>query len=104
MVGITWPVPPELDDAALERKLFTPPFASMEALRPQPDWPRIHGELRRPGVTLLLLWEEYRAGQPDGYGYKPVLRPVFCLARPPVAHDAPFAPTEAPLDTDLITV
>jgi len=69
VVGITWPVPPDLDDAALERKLFTPPFASMEALRPQPDWPRIHAELRRPGVTLLLLWEEYRAGQPDGYGY-----------------------------------
>ena len=29
----------------------------------------IHAELRRPGVTLLLLWEEYRAGQPEGYGY-----------------------------------
>jgi transposase len=69
VVGITWPVPPELDDAALERKLFTPPFASTEALRPQPEWTRIHAELRRPGVTLLLLWEEYRAGQPEGYGY-----------------------------------
>ena len=69
VVGITWPIPPELDDAALERKLFTPPFASTEALRPQPDWTRIHAELRRPGVTLLLLWEEYRAGQPEGYGY-----------------------------------
>ena len=69
VVGITWPVPPELDDAALERKLFTPPFASTETLRPQPGWARIHSELRRPGVTLLLLWEEYRAGQPEGYGY-----------------------------------
>jgi transposase len=69
VVGITWPVPPELDDAALERKLFTPPFASTEALRPQPEWTRIHAELRRPGVTLLLLWEEYRDGQPEGYGY-----------------------------------
>jgi transposase len=69
VVGITWPVPPGLDDAALERKLFTPPFTPAEALRPQPAWPRIHAELRRPGVTLLLLWEEYRAGQPDGYGY-----------------------------------
>jgi len=68
VVGITWPVPPGLDDAALERKLFTPPFAT-EAPRPQPDWVRIHSELRRPGVTLLLLWEEYRAGQPEGYGY-----------------------------------
>ncbi len=70
VVGITWPVPPELDDTALERKLFVPPGAvAAEPARPQPDWPRIHAELRRAGVTLLLLWEEYRVGQPDGYGY-----------------------------------
>jgi transposase len=70
VIGLTWPVPPELDDAALERKLFTPPgSAARETLRPQPDWSRIHAELRRPDVTLLLLWEEYRAGQPEGYGY-----------------------------------
>src|ERR1700735_5170760 len=69
VLGITWPVPAELDDAALERKLFTPPFAVGEPARPQPDWPRLHAELRRPGVTLLLVWEEYRAGQPEGYGY-----------------------------------
>ena len=68
VVGITWPVPPELDDAALERRLFTPPFTT-EPHRPQPAWARIHAELRRPGVTLMLLWEEYRAGQPEGYGY-----------------------------------
>jgi transposase len=68
VVGITWPVPASLDDVALERKLFTPPFTA-EPARPQPDWARIHAELRKPGVTLLLLWEEYRAGQPDGYGY-----------------------------------
>jgi transposase len=69
VVGITWPVPDELDEAALERRLFSPPFAMHENPRPQPDWARLHAELRRPGVTLLLLWEEYRAGQPDGYGY-----------------------------------
>ena len=70
VVGITWPVPPELDDAALERKLFTAPgFGATEKLRPQPGWAHIHAELRRPGVTLLLLWQEYRAGQPEGYGY-----------------------------------
>ena len=49
-------------------RLFSPPFAA-EPARPQPDWPRLHAELRRPGVTLLLVWEEYRAGQPEGYGY-----------------------------------
>ena len=68
VVGITWPVPAALDDVSLERKLCTPPFTP-EPGRPQPEWARIHAELRRPGVTLLLLWEEYRAGQPDGYGY-----------------------------------
>jgi transposase len=69
VVGITWPAPAELDDATLEARLFSLPFSAHEPLRPQPDWPRIHAELRRPGVTLLLLWEEYRAGQPEGYGY-----------------------------------
>jgi len=69
VVGITWPVPTELDDATLEARLFSPPFAVRETPRPQPDWARLHAELRRPGVTLLLLWEEYRAGEPDGYGY-----------------------------------
>jgi transposase len=67
--GITWPVPAGLDDTALEARLFSPPFTPKEALRPQPDWPRIHAELRRPGVTLMLLWQEYRAEQPEGYGY-----------------------------------
>src|SRR3954471_23230881 len=57
VVGITWPVPPELDDAALERKLFTPPFASTEALRPQPDWTSNHPEPRRHGGSVLLLGE-----------------------------------------------
>jgi transposase len=37
--------------------------------RPQPDWPTIHRELRRPGVTLQLIWEEHRAQHPAGYGY-----------------------------------
>src|SRR5205809_7535051 len=37
--------------------------------RPMPDWAWVHRELRRPNVTLALLWEEYRAGAPDGFGY-----------------------------------
>ena len=63
VVGIAWPVPAGLDDAALQARLFSPPFTPQEALRPQPDWGRVHAELRRPGVTLLLLWQEYRAEQ-----------------------------------------
>ena len=37
--------------------------------RPTPDWPIVDKELRRTGVTLALLWEEYRAAHPDGFGY-----------------------------------
>jgi transposase len=33
------------------------------------DGAYIHHELRRPSVTLMLLWEEYRQREPDGYGY-----------------------------------
>ena len=37
--------------------------------RPLPDWPLLHRELKRPGVTLSLLWEEYPAVHREGYGY-----------------------------------
>lgn len=67
VVGMTWPV--ELDDAELERLLFTPAGFYEGPTRPQPDWSRMHAELRRRGVTLMLLWEEYRAEHADGYGY-----------------------------------
>jgi transposase len=69
VIGITWPVPAELDDMALERKLFAPAGYNPPRSKPLPDWSRIHAELRRRGVTLALLWAEYRAGEADGYGY-----------------------------------
>jgi transposase len=66
--GLTWPLPPDLDDAALERLVYPPPPHSL-VRRPEPDWPAIHRELKRPGVMLLLVWEEYGAAHRDGYGY-----------------------------------
>ena len=69
VIGITWPVPEELDDAALERKLFAPAGYNPPRSKPVPEWGHIHAELRRRGVTLALLWEEYRGHHPDGYGY-----------------------------------
>jgi transposase len=66
--GLSWPLPDGLDDAALERQLY-PPSPSQKVQRPLPDWPFVHRELKRPGVTLLLLWEEYRGRHPDGVGY-----------------------------------
>jgi transposase len=69
VIGITWPVPGELDDAALERKLFAPAGYNPPQSKPLPDWAHVHAELRRRGVTLALLWQDYRGQHPDGYGY-----------------------------------
>src|SRR6516225_7949922 len=66
--GLSWPLPDGLDDAVLELRLY-PPATCNKVQRPQPHWPSIHGELKRPGVTLQLLWEEYRGRDPGGYGY-----------------------------------
>lgn len=67
--GLSWPLPPDLGDEELERLLFpSAPIAPAAADR-TPDWAAIHRELRRPGVTLLLLWQEYRARIPEGFGY-----------------------------------
>jgi transposase len=67
--GLGWPQPEGLSDEDLERLLFPPPPAVSPDRRPPPDWPALHRELKRPGVTLSLLWEEYRSVHPGGYGY-----------------------------------
>ena len=69
VIGITWPVPEGLDDAELERRLFTRPSFEEHPARQLPDWSHVHKELKRRGVTLLLLWEEHRAEHANGYGY-----------------------------------
>jgi transposase len=66
--GLSWPLPEELDEEALERLLFPPPLSALTC-RPLPDWSTIHEELRGKGVTLGLLWQEYRERHPDGYHY-----------------------------------
>ncbi|MDB4972795.1 MAG: Integrase, catalytic region [Myxococcaceae bacterium] len=65
--GLGWPLPDELDDAGLEAKLY--PVDTKTLLRPLPDVERMHAEMRKKGVTLELLWREYREAHPDGYGY-----------------------------------
>ena len=63
--GVTWPLPEELADTALERLLFPGTPQDPEALRPMPNWAYVDVELRRPNVTRALLWEEYRAHSSD---------------------------------------
>ena len=66
--GVAWPLAEEMTDEALEARLYPASVALAEvaARRPLPDWPTIHRELKRPGVTLQLLWGEHRAAHPDG--------------------------------------
>ena len=61
--GLSWPC--SLSDAELEQQLFPPPPAVPSEQRPLPNWASVHAELRRPGVTLALLWQEYRLSQPQ---------------------------------------
>ncbi len=67
--GLSWPLPADLGEDTLYEILF--PKAPQPSTRviPLPDWPLIHTELRRKGVTLRLLWVEYREAHPDGYGH-----------------------------------
>src|SRR5437763_2520575 len=67
--GLSWPLPEDLSDEALERLVYPPAAVTAKDRRPQPDWPVVHRELRRPGVTLQLLRGEHRHAYPDGYGY-----------------------------------
>jgi transposase len=67
--GLSWPLPDELDESALEQRLFPPPDATDAPTPPSPDWAQVHQELKRKGVTLWLLWQEYKAAVPEGYQY-----------------------------------
>lgn len=64
-----WPLPEGLDDDSLELLLFPASQVPPDLERPIPDWVVIDRELRRPGVTRLLLWDEYRAIYPAGFAY-----------------------------------
>jgi transposase len=67
--GLSWPLPADLGEDALFELLFPKPPQSGSRVIPCPDWSVIHTELRKKGVTLRLLWVEYREAHPDGYGY-----------------------------------
>lgn len=64
--GIEWPALALLDEVALGAALV--PAAKIVHTRGDrvlPDVITLHRELRRKGVTLQLLWEEYTAAHPD---------------------------------------
>jgi transposase len=70
-VGLRWPLPAQLSDADIERRLFPEPAVRPRRAKQQPDHAVLHQELKRKGVTLALLWEEYyeQAGPERAYRY-----------------------------------
>ncbi len=66
-----WPLPSDMSDATLEELLFPKQVAAKPGVRrhPEPHWPTLAREMKRPGVSLMILWEEYQAVHPQGYGY-----------------------------------
>ncbi|GAW92111.1 IS21 family transposase [Calderihabitans maritimus] len=66
--NLSWPLPEELDDEKLEALLY-PAVVKTKGCRPEPDYEYIHRELRKKGVTLQLLWLEYKEQHPDGLQY-----------------------------------
>ena len=72
--GLSWPLPSELDEASLEHQLFPSSHAVPEEKRQMPSQEYLHQELKRKGVTLQLLWHEYKEKNPDGYQYSQFCR------------------------------
>jgi transposase len=70
VAGIGWPLPSEWTDELLEQRLFARAGVNPGRRRhTEPDWAALARELKRSGVNLMVLWEEYRESHPDGYGY-----------------------------------
>ena len=69
--GIGWPLPQEFDEALLQARLYRREVPLTRG--PLPDFAKLAAELKRPGVTRLLLWQEYKAAHPEGWQYS-----VFC--------------------------
>ena len=70
--AVRWPLPGTMTDTALEQALYPPP-PERSVPRPLPAWATVHRELKRKGVTLMLLWEAYKAAHPNGVMYS-----AFC--------------------------
>jgi transposase len=72
--GLGWPLPWELDEASLEHQLFPSIHAIPQEKRHMPSPEYLHQELKRKGVTLQLLWHEYKERNLDGYQYSQFCR------------------------------
>ena len=68
VAGVDCAMADGLTDEELEARLYRPPVAR-SSHQLAPDFGAVHQELKRPGVTLMLLWEEYASANPLAYKY-----------------------------------
>jgi transposase len=64
---LPWQAFKALDEAEMEAKLYPQEINSSK--KELPDWDYIHKELKKKGVTLQLLWQEYKEAYPNGVMY-----------------------------------
>ncbi|MCP4608217.1 MAG: IS21 family transposase [Planctomycetes bacterium] len=67
--GLSWPLPDDLSEVDLENQLYPIRSSDPKETSPTPDWAMIHKEVKKKGVTLLLLWVEFKREHPDGWQY-----------------------------------
>jgi len=78
--GVGWPLAADDTDESLMARLFVNAGVRAGARQyAEPDWSALVRELKRPGVNLLVLWEEYRAIHPEGYAYSRYVAAKFML-------------------------
>lgn len=68
-----WPLLSDMDDTALEQRLFPPQCDKKFIRKIEPDWSVVHIEMKRKGATLQVLHEEYLSEHPSGINYS-----LFC--------------------------
>jgi transposase len=66
--GVSWPLG-EIGEEELYQKLFPEKAVVSERKYPVPDWKEVQKEKKQKGVTLQLLWQEYKEKYPEGYQY-----------------------------------
>ena len=66
--GLSWPLDEALDDAVLIGMLY-PSQQKVNTKEDQLDWQYVYNEMKRKGVTLQLLWYDYKSHHPEGLSY-----------------------------------
>ncbi len=73
--NLTWPLEESVTNEQIEAILF-PERHSSVSMYLEPDYPYIHSELAKRGVTLTLLWNEY-VQKAESLGKKPYMTTQF---------------------------